>query len=44
MLEFLEPLIYMVICWSGGVATGMGIGTAMATDRLIRHQHKEEMS
>ncbi len=34
MLELFEPLLWMTACWACGIFTGLGLGTAIASQRF----------
>jgi len=34
LLELFEPLLWMMTTWSLGIATGLGLGTALASQRF----------
>jgi hypothetical protein len=36
MFELFEPLLWMAACWGMGLVTGLGLGTAITRDQMVR--------
>jgi len=34
VFELFEPLMWMAACWGCGILTGLGLGTALASQRM----------
>ena len=43
MLELFEPLMWMAVCWTTGLVTGVGIGVARTRDQMDRRWRADIM-
>jgi hypothetical protein len=41
VFELFEPLMWMAACWGCGILTGLGLGTAFASQRMATFVHAE---
>jgi hypothetical protein len=41
IFELFEPLMWMAACWGCGILTGLGLGTALAGQRMATRVRAE---